>query len=109
MKLEELVPPLELCKKIPTGEFKDSCFVWAQMYRYEECQVIPRKIVVCDLRTAPAPTLQEIMQELDPLQDAFFADFDDGTRAWMVADSGYESNAATAAIKAWLGKKGIAL
>lgn len=24
MKLEELVPPIDLCKKIPTGEFADS-------------------------------------------------------------------------------------
>lgn len=28
MKLEELVPPLELCKKIPAGEFADSAFIW---------------------------------------------------------------------------------
>jgi hypothetical protein len=26
-KLEELVPPLELCKKIPAGEFADSMYV----------------------------------------------------------------------------------
>ena len=26
MKLEDLVPPLELCKLIPAGEFADSAF-----------------------------------------------------------------------------------
>jgi hypothetical protein len=26
-KLESLVPPLELCKLIPAGEFEDGCFV----------------------------------------------------------------------------------
>ena len=29
MRLEDLVPPLELCKKIPAGEFADSALVWA--------------------------------------------------------------------------------
>lgn len=29
-KLEELVPPLELCKMIPEGEFEDSAFIWDQ-------------------------------------------------------------------------------
>lgn len=28
MILEELVPPLELCKLIPVGEFEDSAFIW---------------------------------------------------------------------------------
>lgn len=27
-KLESLVPPLELCKLIPAGEFADSAFIW---------------------------------------------------------------------------------
>ena len=26
-KLKELVPPLNLCKLIPKGEFEDSCFM----------------------------------------------------------------------------------
>lgn len=29
-KLEELVPPLNLCKLIPQGEFEDSAFVWRE-------------------------------------------------------------------------------
>ena len=120
MKLEELVPNIELCKLIPDGEFADSAFYW-----FEELQKMNEKpphdyryfVSFADFhgyglgggRCCPAPTLQEIMEELDPLQDAFYADFDYGSKAWMVADSGYESNAATAAIKAWLGKKGIVL
>lgn len=27
-KLESIVPPLELCKQIPAGEFEDSVLVW---------------------------------------------------------------------------------
>ena len=27
-KLESIVPPLELCKQIPAGEFEDSALVW---------------------------------------------------------------------------------
>lgn len=30
MKLEELVPPLELCKLIPEGEFEDSALMWVE-------------------------------------------------------------------------------
>ena len=26
--LKSIVPPLELCKQIPTGEFEDSALVW---------------------------------------------------------------------------------
>ena len=31
-KLEKIVPSLELCKKIPAGEFKDSALVWVDGY-----------------------------------------------------------------------------
>lgn len=30
-RLENLIPPLELCKQIPAGEFDDSALVW---YRF---------------------------------------------------------------------------
>ena len=29
-KLESIVPPLELCKQIPAGEFEDSALVWRE-------------------------------------------------------------------------------
>lgn len=36
MKLKNLVPPLELCKKIPAGEFAESPFVWVEEWAYDE-------------------------------------------------------------------------
>ena len=59
-KLESLVPPQELCKLIPAGEFEDSCFV-----RIGEDTIILRSNVrVVSGRQDdiyPAPTLQEII------------------------------------------------
>lgn len=68
-KLEELVPPLELCKKIPEGHFEDSGLMWelevaANRYHGEWWEVVFR----CnreDEEYYPAPTLAEIMAELD--------------------------------------------
>lgn len=36
MKLEELTPPLNLCKQIPEGEFEESPFVWVEEWAYDE-------------------------------------------------------------------------
>lgn len=66
-KLESIVPPLELCKLIPAGEFEDSVLVWTahgvrsveELSRLEFCKNLPiRKL------TFPAPTLAEIWNEL---------------------------------------------
>lgn len=69
--LQDLVPPLELCKQIPEGKFEDSALIWV-----ENCigkmVVSPRDFpgklngenVIFHYRGIPAPTLQEIMDEL---------------------------------------------
>lgn len=74
MNLEDLVPPLELCKLIPQGEFEDSAFCWID--KGHSC-VLPTDIIYpepspfIELRRytiqgdeIPAPTLQEIMKKL---------------------------------------------
>ena len=33
-KLENIVPPLEMCKLIPAGAFKESVLVW-EVYHYQ--------------------------------------------------------------------------
>jgi hypothetical protein len=93
-KLEELVPPLELCKLIPKGEFEDSAFIWDKTtsvgfwdgedkdgnhiggfgkiphnkYRlrqnYSDRCRKHLKEQDIELDIFPAPTLQEIMVEL---------------------------------------------
>ena len=59
-KLEDLVPPLELCKLIPKGEFEDSAFV-----RIGNTQIIAlrrsAKCIFTNQPHIPAPTLEEIL------------------------------------------------
>lgn len=62
MELEDLVPPLELCKQIPEGKFKDSALVWSSGY-IKGNYVISQRGYGCGY-IAPAPTLQEIMNNL---------------------------------------------
>ena len=71
MRLEDLVPPLELCKKIPEGKFADSVLVWfGHRHTDKTMKVVPRNElgVACQfflqkgVRVAfPAPTLAEIL------------------------------------------------
>ncbi len=73
MNLEKLVPPLELCKLIPQGEFADSALVWLEIEipqkNKKEWRVVNRTkpIEYCHNPKHPAPTLQEIMAELNSL------------------------------------------
>ena len=64
--LEKLVPPLELCKKIPEGEFEDSALVWVGDQFYENKSVVDRGYqgIQRDGDIAPAPTAQEILEAL---------------------------------------------
>lgn len=75
MKLEELVPKIELCKLIPDGEFGDSCFVRMGKKPYV---IIERRLIRKDVGKQddvyPAPTLQEIFTRL-PNMYALNGDF----------------------------------
>lgn len=70
MNIEKIVPPLELCKKIPAGEFEDSAFVWLEVEipqeNKKEWRVVnaTKTILACHNPKHPAPTLQEIMEEI---------------------------------------------
>lgn len=76
-KLESIVPPLELCKLIPAGEFEDSALVWLYWAKDESSfgNVVPRILkdqfssILPGLGAVlkaevPAPTLAEIRREL---------------------------------------------
>jgi len=67
MNIEDLVPPLELCKLIPKGEFEDTAFQWQEV-------TIKGKVCVDIIQhyplewehpewanLYPAPTLQEVL------------------------------------------------
>ena len=87
MTLEDLVPPLELCKQIPAGKFQDSALVWMNTLewvegKYKWIQIVePRRYA--ELIEAPAPTLAEILDKT----------------------AKYTENPATAALKLWLEEK----
>lgn len=119
MKLKELVPPLELCKLIPKGEFEDTALVWVEVEipqeNKKEWRIVNRTMPIefCHNLKYPAPTLQEIMARLN--QDyikagAFIRSY---WGCYIIDNYGDEiaktddNNPATAALKLWLKLKGI--
>lgn len=113
MKFEDLVPSLELCKKIPAGEFVDSALYWASQYGGTQPDVFPSECGNCDKfriiaeddAICPAPTLEEIMAAMPfcrvykKVNGVFIAVHEKTRIAHM--------NAADAALKLWLKMKGI--
>lgn len=114
-KLEELVPPLELCKLIPKGEFEDCAFCWID--KGHACilptdRIYPEAMPFIELRRytvqgddIPAPTLQEIMANIP------YCRVYKKTANFYVAvkekDRVVSFNGATAALKLWLKLKGV--
>ena len=102
--LESLVPPLELCKKIPPGRFIDSALVWLHVdgewdvySRYED-------VDGSECGEIPAPTLQEIIDQLGNLDM-----WRDADKNWEVFSNDSENvrheretSPSTAALKLWL-------
>ena len=127
MNIEDLVPPLELCRLIPQGEFADCCFVWVVNGDYQpKFQVLDKRkypFIPEDGATLyPAPTLQEILADLPPYDKneqilaccvPDWADFNARIfgENWRVGYTGDASindkNPAAAALKLWLEVKGI--
>lgn len=123
MNLQDLVPPLELCKQIPKGEFEDSAFYWfADLMQINKTTPHEYKYTVHEadykgynwggFRCFPAPTLQEILEDL-PWDFEFSRCYEDnvptekyitiiGTEIGEVGDSGVKST-----MKTWLNIKGI--
>lgn len=99
---KDLVPPLELCKLIPAGEFEDTAFV-----RIDNTKIIAlrrsAKWNFANQPHVPAPTLQEILEKLprtvklDFLGDDFHI-YNDVPNGYGVSDK----NPATAALRLWL-------
>lgn len=75
-KLESIVPPLELCKLIPAGEFEDSVLVWdihghGKFDKWHVEKRVNRSVRFGDYgimspphADIPAPTLAEILAKL---------------------------------------------
>lgn len=115
MKLEELVPPLELCKLIPEGEFEDSALMWVLLSNGREYKLKRRTTFLeSQQKYISAPTLEEILQELVNLSvyrikvckswGEWHIDCYDNER---LIEKDSVKNIATAALKLWLKMKGI--
>lgn len=102
-KLENIVASLELCKKIPVGEFEDTALVWVVKGDHEECA--PRTMfnaIPNSWKVYPAPTLEEILDEMV----SFRASFCDHGMAIGNNFYGYPTSAEEALLM-WLKLKGI--
>lgn len=123
-ELKNLVPPLELCKLIPQGEFEDSVFVWVVKGDYQpKFQIVDKRkypFIPEDGATLyPAPTLQEIMVEIDNLggwcptayrlQNQWTVDYQEDKEDGMneVMEQTDPDNPATAALRLFFKLKGI--
>lgn len=120
MQLTDLVPPIELCKLIPEGEFQDSCFLRLDGKPYT---IIERRLIRKEFGRQegvyPAPTLHEIMDELslcDGYSDTGWFCLVGDPDNWQIGNcecdlyvrNETESDSPeAAALKVWLKKKGI--
>lgn len=124
-KLESLVPPLELCKLIPAGEFEDAALAWIHadvvgfVCRTSGCEQVAGKewqlirsnasrVIRARKRGEeifPAPTLEEIMGAMP------YCRVYKKTANFYVAVKEQERvpslSGATAALKLWLKLKGV--
>ena len=101
--LESIVPPLELCKRIPAGKFEDSALLWEEdSYVLGKLppHVVPRVKNTYHTILAPAPTLAEILDKLRPGHWCLCA-----IDRWYRSEAG--TSAATAALRMWLDVEGV--
>lgn len=103
--LESIVPPPELCKLIPAGEFEDTALVW--MYRPALNGISDTPFMV-DMRVKaeylnreryPAPTLDEILEAIGAVEtwDAMI----------LTRITGGKQKLTTNALKRWFKLKGM--
>ncbi len=124
--LKNIVPPVELCKLIPAGEFEDSALVWDIHGKFDKWHVekrVKRSVRFGDYgrmspphADIPAPTLEEIINELpDEYNDGLLEIGNDYVEyitlnEFLVDDAYFCSEPdgfAAAAIRLWFKVKGI--
>ena len=131
--LESIVPPVDMCKRIPAGEFEDSALV----YRFDHQQawkmfpetnederffyVEEREMVEFAQRNMvnpppmfPAPTLEEIRRKLRnlsivPGDDLIHVSCKIDPENWVSAIAVNENDVTAAALRIWFEVKGINL
>lgn len=103
--LEDLVPPLELCRKIPAGKFEESALVW--FYDGISWWVNAREFDATSEEEYPAPTLAEIMETLCDYEPVSVTEWRTGQTVITCQVFGDEMeqsdyNPANAALNLWL-------
>ena len=81
-ELKDLVPGLDLCRKIPSGKFKDSALVWDYKIGRWTNQYRVRKRELFDTPVCPAPLANEILEELQ--EDMSSLEYRDSSPHWVV-------------------------
>lgn len=118
--LESIVPPLDLCKKIPEGEFKGSVLVWKERIgnsrdarvKIREPEDISYKVESVEVNYFPAPTLEEMRWELRNLsvtvyENIIVASCKIDPETWVSETVNPGEHDADATLRIWLKQKGI--
>ena len=118
--LESIVPPLELCKQIPAGEFEDSALVWKEriglssdsLVKIREPEDIGYKVESAEVNYFPAPTLEEMRWELRNLsvtvyENTIVASCKIDPETWVSETVNPDEHDADAALRLWFKVKGI--
>ena len=107
--LESIVPSLDLCEKIPAGEFEDSALVWDIHGKFDKWHVekrVKRSVRFGDYgrmssphADIPAPTLEEVLEAIGEVEN--------WDTAMITKPIGVNARIVDTALKRWFEVKGI--
>ena len=98
-RLENLIPPLELCKQIPAGEFEDSALAWYNFHGVPILRWRDNLEKLDGVRPIPAPTLEEVLEAIGKVEN-----WDTAT---ITRPIGVNTRIVDTALKRWFEVKGI--
>lgn len=129
MNLEDMVPDMELCARIPAGKFADSALVWIHSTMrfvdgerdgipFGDIEQCDRWFVRtrCPMKTSkihPAPTLVEIMADIrcdnqgDVVAESHMDQWASKHRKGNYMNAQYDINITNAALRLWFKLNGI--
>ncbi|WP_294480547.1 hypothetical protein [uncultured Victivallis sp.] len=97
--LKSIVPPLDLCEKIPAGEFEDSALVWCRVRGKNVVCQREHWVGVFGMSPVPTPTLEEVLEEIGKVES-----WDTAT---ITRPIGANTRIVDTALKRWFKVKGI--
>lgn len=97
--LKNIVPPLELCKQIPAGEFEDSALAWYNFHGVPILRWRDNLEKLDGVRPIPAPTLEEVLEAIGKVEN-----WDTAT---ITRPIGVNTRIVDTALKRWFKVKGV--